>query len=599
MIEKIASGGMGTVYLARQKSLRRTVALKTVLAGEQATAEELQRFRKEAEAAAQLDHPGIVPIFEVGEHDGQPFFSMGYVEGGSLAARIKEGPLPCTRAAELVREVAEAVGYAHDRGIIHRDLKPSNILLDRDGHPKVSDFGLAKEVSGLSHLTLPGQVLGTPSYMSPEQAAGKTDEIGPAADLYSLGALLYRLVTGRPPFQAATPVETLRQVLEQEPVSPQRLNGSVSRDLETICLKCLQKEPTKRYENARALGEDLRRFLAGEPIQARPVGSIERLWRWCRRNQTVAALGGGFVLSLLIGIMATSYFAVAGAAGGGRRQGQRDPGQGGARTERTAMVCGGNRPGPARLGEGPDRDGAATSRVASPPAQRRRRLARLRVALPGSTLSPGAPHAPRTRRAGPERGLQLRRPASGLGRRAFRVRQTRLRSGSGTRPVARSSMPGRVTPSPPTAWPSAPMGRRIASAGGISNHAGEVKLWDAATGREVMSLKGHTAPVWSLAFSPDGRRLAGAGGGYDEMGRPSPGEVLIWDLAEKVPLLHLRGHPTVVSKRGLQPRRPMAGVGGRGRHREDLERFRWGSRPGTPDARRDGEYRDEPGLQPR
>ena len=264
IIEKIASGGMGVVYLARQKSLRRTVAIKTTLAGEFASPEELQRFRKEAEAAAQLDHAGIVPIFEVGEHEGQPYFSMGYVEGGSLAGRIKEGPLPCPRAAELVREVAEAVGYAHDRGIIHRDLKPSNILLDASGHPKVSDFGLAKQVSGLSHLTLTGQVLGTPSYMAPEQAAAKTDEIGPAADLYSLGALLYCLVTGRPPFQAATPVETLRQVLEQEPVSPRRLNGSVSRDLETICLKCLQKEPAKRCK--RRLGTSARTCGASWPV---------------------------------------------------------------------------------------------------------------------------------------------------------------------------------------------------------------------------------------------------------------------------------------------------------------------------------------------
>jgi len=220
LIRKIASGGMGVVYPARQESLRRTVALKTILTGDQASTEEIQRFRREAEAAAQLDHSGIVPIFEVGEHAGQHYFSMGYMEGGSLADRTKDGPLPPRQAGELVRQVAEAVAYAHQQGVIHRDLKPSNILLDRDGHPKVSDFGLAKQVRGLSQLTVTGQVLGTPSYMAPEQAAGKTDEVGPAADIYSLGALLYCLITGRPPFQAAAPIETLRQVVEQEPVPP-------------------------------------------------------------------------------------------------------------------------------------------------------------------------------------------------------------------------------------------------------------------------------------------------------------------------------------------------------------------------------------------
>ncbi len=310
LIRKIASGGMGVVYLARQESLRRIVALKTMLTGDHASAEEIERFRREAEAAAQLEHSGIVPIFEVGEHAGQHYFSMGYVEGGSLADRIKHGPLPPRQAGELVRQVAEAVAYAHQHGVIHRDLKPSNILLDRDGHPKVSDFGLAKQVSGLSQLTLTGQVLGTPSYMAPEQAAGKTDEVGPAADIYSLGALLYCLVTGRPPFQAAGPVETLRQVLEQEPVPPRQLNGAVSRDLETICLKCLQKEPSKRYDRASSLAGDLRRFLAEEPILARPVGRFERLVRWCRRNRAVAALAGGIALALILGILATSFLSI-------------------------------------------------------------------------------------------------------------------------------------------------------------------------------------------------------------------------------------------------------------------------------------------------
>ncbi len=309
LIRKLASGGMGVVYLARQESLRRSVALKMILAGDHATDDEIQRFRHEAEAVAQLDHPGIVPIFEVGENLGLHYFSMAYVGGGTLADRLETGPLPPHQAAELLRQIAEAVGYAHQRGIIHRDLKPGNILMDEEGHPKVTDFGLAKHVSGLSQLTVTGQVMGTPSYMAPEQAAGRTAQVGPASDLYSLGALLYCLVTGRPPFQAATAVETLRQVMDHEPVSPRQLNASVSRDLETVCLKCLQKEPSKRYADAAALAEDLRRILAGEPIRARPVGTMERLWRWCRRNRVVATLGLGFLLSLLGGIVVSSIFA--------------------------------------------------------------------------------------------------------------------------------------------------------------------------------------------------------------------------------------------------------------------------------------------------
>ena len=319
-----------------------------------------------------------MPIFEVGEHQGQHYFSMGYVEGGSLSDRIKDGPLPPRHAAELVRQVAEAVAYAHGSGIIHRDLKPSNILLDREGHAKVTDFGLAKQVHGLTHLTLTGQVLGTPSFMAPEQAAGKTDEVGPAADVYSLGALLYCLVTGRPPFQAATPVETLRQVLEREPAAPRQLNGAVSRDLETICLKCLQKEPGKRYESALALADDLRRLLAGEPIRARPIGGLERLSRWCRRNKLVAALSCGILAALLVGMVTTSYFAIQWRTRGTCFRGQRSPGQGkrgtgqgGSRPERSPLVRRGARPGSSGVGKRSDRHAPEAARRPPRAAPRR------------------------------------------------------------------------------------------------------------------------------------------------------------------------------------------------------------------------------------
>src|SRR5262245_17323136 len=259
LIREVAHGGMGVVYLARQRRLNRLCALKMIRTGELASAWEVRRFYTEAEAAAQLDHSGIVPVYEVGQYEGQHYFSMGYVEGGSLAARLREGPLPPREAASLVRQVAEAVDYAHARGIIHRDLKPANVLLDRDGRPRVSDFGLAKRVQGDSGLTAQGQVLGTPSYMPPEQAAGRTEQVGPAADVYALGGILYCLLTGRPPFQSASVMETLRQVLEQEPVPPRQLNSGVPPDLETITLKCLHKEAEKRYSSAAELAEDLRR----------------------------------------------------------------------------------------------------------------------------------------------------------------------------------------------------------------------------------------------------------------------------------------------------------------------------------------------------
>jgi WD40 repeat protein len=310
ILKRIAGGGMGVVYKAVHQKLRRTVALKLILAGQLASEEEIRRFHLEAEAAAQLDHPGIVPLYEVGQHQGQHFLAMSFVEGGSLAARLKDGPLPGREAARLVRRLAEAVSYAHARGIIHRDLKPGNVLLDADGRPRITDFGLAKNVRGDSHLTVAGQVVGTPSYMPPEQANGEADRVGPAADLYSLGTVLYCLLTGRPPFQAATMMETLRQVTELEPVPPRQLNSAIDRDLETVCLKCLQKAAEKRYASALALAEDLRRFLAGEPILARPVGQVERLARWCNRNRRVAALIGLIALSLMAGTIVASLLAV-------------------------------------------------------------------------------------------------------------------------------------------------------------------------------------------------------------------------------------------------------------------------------------------------
>lgn len=290
ILETIARGGMGIVYKAKQGTPQRTVALKLIRSGEFADGEEIGRFRIEAEAAANLYHPHIVPVYEVGKYKGKDFFSMGYVAGHSLVEKIAAGPLPPRDAGQLLRTVAGAVQYAHDNGIVHRDLKPGNILIDADDQPHVTDFGLAKQIKADSGLTMTGQVVGTPSYMAPEQALGKTDEINTRSDVYSLGAVLYCALTGRPPFQAASMYETIQQVVNDDPVPPRQLNSAIDKDLETICQKALEKSPSERYESCDAFRKDLERWLENRPIKARPVSAWERGWRWCRRNPVVAVL---------------------------------------------------------------------------------------------------------------------------------------------------------------------------------------------------------------------------------------------------------------------------------------------------------------------
>ena len=304
----LGRGGMGVVYKARHLRLNRAVALKMMQAGAYAGAHQRARFQREAEVVASLHHPNIVAVYDVGEHQGCPFFTMELLEGGSLAEALSGTPQPARRSAALLLTLAEAVQAAHQAGIVHRDLKPGNILLTAEGMPKIADFGLARHFESEPALTLSGTPIGTPSYMAPEQVIGNAGAIGPATDIYALGALLYEMLTGRPPFRGETAAETERQVIHEEPVSPARLNTTVPRDLETICLKCLNKEPARRYASAAALADDLRRFGEGRPILARPVGLIERFWRWCRRNPTEAALvatalalvglavGGGFWL---------------------------------------------------------------------------------------------------------------------------------------------------------------------------------------------------------------------------------------------------------------------------------------------------------------
>src|SRR6266513_3831700 len=272
LLEQIVRGGQGVVFRAHQKSLNRTVALKVISLGQWASEAHVKRFRREAEAAARLEHPCIVPIYEVGERDGSCYFSMKFVEGGQLDEVIRREPMPPRRAAELIAKVARTVHYAHEHGILHRDIKPGNILLDQNGEPHLTDFGLARLVESESSVTRTIEILGTPSYMAPEQAAGEHAKISKATDVYGLGAVLYQLLTGQPPFAGGTTYETIKLLLETEPRQPRFLNPKIDRDLSTICLKCLEKDPKRRYSSALALAEDLERWLKHEPILARHTG---------------------------------------------------------------------------------------------------------------------------------------------------------------------------------------------------------------------------------------------------------------------------------------------------------------------------------------
>src|SRR5947207_3491700 len=295
LLEEIGRGGQGVLYRARQKSLNRTVALKVIGLGHWATEAHLKRFRREAEAAASLDHSGIVPIYEVGERDGSCYFSMKLVEGGQLDAVVKREPMPIRQAIELIAKVARTIHYAHEHGILHRDIKPGNILLDQKNEPHLTDFGLARLIETESTVTRTMEVLGTPSYMAPEQAIGNNDAVSSRTDVYGLGAVLYQLLTGQPPFAGGTTYETIKLLLETEPRQPRLLNPKIDHDLSTICLKCIEKDPKRRYSSALALAEDLERWLKHEPILARRIGILTRGKKWVRRNPTSSLLAASLV----------------------------------------------------------------------------------------------------------------------------------------------------------------------------------------------------------------------------------------------------------------------------------------------------------------
>jgi eukaryotic-like serine/threonine-protein kinase len=513
-LEEIARGGMGVVYKARQVTLNRTVAVKMILGGCLASPDDVKRFRVEAEAAAQLDHPGIVPIYEVGEHEGNHYYSMGFVDGPSLAARVTQGPLPPREAAELVRAVAEAVHYAHEKGVIHRDLKPSNVLLDEQGRPRVTDFGLAKLTESASGLTGTGQILGTPSYMPPEQAAAQVRAIGRAADVYSMGAILYCLLTGRPPFQAATPVETLPQVQQQEPVPPRTLNPDVPLDLDTIALKCLDKNPHRRYGKAQELADELDRFRTGRPIRARRVGAAERGLKWLRRHPAPAAL----MLVTAVAVLAV-VAALVGRSYNAKLESVND------RLEVAAKDL---------------KKSLTTVEIEKKEADRQRALARA---------------------------------AESKARRYFyaaqmaQVEQARKEGQTGqVLQILRSVIPDNPDQDDPRGWEwhhlwrfyhgedsrlrghkgavtavaFSPDDKLLASGGDDAT----IRFWDVVTGKETRTLKAHSGRVTGLSFSPKGERLASSS---------ADGTVKVWDVAAGRESLSLTGHEAAVTSVAFSP----------------------------------------------
>ena len=505
LVEILGKGGMGVVYKAYQRGLKRWVALKMILAGSHAGSEHRQRFLAEARAVARLQHLHIVQIYEIGEKDGRPYFSMELAEGGSLARKLAQTPLAPRAAAELVRTLAKAMAHAHQSGIIHRDLKPANVLLTADGTPKITDFGLAKHLEEAGQ-TQTGDVLGTPSYMAPEQAGGQTERVGPLADIYALGAILYECLTSRPPFKAATVLETLDQVRSQEPVSPTRLQPNTPRDLETICLKCLNKEPARRYESADSLGQDLERFLAGEPVAARPVSQVERLVLWARRRPALAAL-------LLV-----SALALLGLVGGG-----------------VALYFN------AQLQESNDHLQQALLETEGQRAEaHKQRLraeaqeAKMRRFLYLRDMNQAQKAWDAGQVAVMNDLLQQHRPqGAGEDLRGFEWRYL-WRLANSAQQVFRSDV-GAFSMSV-----FSPDGKRIMA----GNEDGSVIAWDLTSGRELLKFRAHEKEALSLALSPDGRRLVT--GGTDK-------GVRVWDANTGQKIVDLPGHEHVVFSVAFHP----------------------------------------------
>ena len=495
LLKEVGRGGMGVVFKARHVRLNRIVALKMIRGGALANSDELQRFEKEAAAAAQLQHPNIVALYEVSNYNQQPFLSMEFIGGTSLSERVALGPLSGRRAAEYLELTARAVHYAHTRGIVHRDLKPANVLLDENDQPKVTDFGLAKHMEANSDQTRTGAVLGTPSYMSPEQAAGAKD-IGPASDTYSLGAVLYELITGKPPFAGETPLKTLNLVAEQDPIAPRLLNPSIDRDLETICLKCLEKSPARRYASADSLADDLHRFLQGEPISARRINFFGRAVKWVRRNPAWTVFGSAS-LWLVAAFVMFSWYEV-----------------------RVAMEL--------------RKQAIDSKNVAATRLQTMRHLFYL------SQMRQAHQTLKRADLDGVERIIQRWAPdplhpdqPDVRGWEWYFLKdQCRAR-------LAFSMHRGRAF-----AVSFRPDGKQLASAGGELNKPGEIQVVEARTGKVLHTLRGHGNVITSIAYHPTKNLLASAS--YDQT-------VKLWNLDTGQEIATLRGHSNHVYAVAFSP----------------------------------------------